>query len=283
MTQIILNSDSQPIKNWEETKEGYLKLWLAVGVANQDLTYDSRVEFIDQTALTSKETMDSAVGKPLALNHPPSAITAANRQQISIGSSLQEYAMDSDTLYMASIVWEPNTVNGIKSGEYKYTSSAYEAVKKPQQDSRIKQESRHYNHFSVLTPENAPRAGISSKILLLNTDSITTPSNNTNMQEDKAECIELWSEWKSILVEKNKTIDYNLDSSAVKKLILSCYYDDKTIGKLNNDSILSGFWLNFTANPVVRESISIPDINKDSNDEETIRNNFIKITEGKAA
>lgn len=281
MTELILNADSQKIKNFEETKEGYLKLWLAVGVANQNLTYDSRVEYIDKDALLSKESMDTAVGKPLALNHPPSAITAANRQQLSIGTSLQEYAMDSDTLYMASIVWEPSTVAKIKAGEYGYTSSAYEAVKKPQSDSRIRQESRHYNHFSVLTPDNVPRAGNNSKILLLNIDS-QQPMTTNNNSEEKAECIELWSNWKSVLVEKNKTINYNLDSGALKKLILSCFYDDKTIGKLNSDSVLSGFWLNFTANPIIKESIKPAAINTDS-DDETERQNFIKRMDGVAA
>jgi hypothetical protein len=45
-----LNCDSQPIRNYEITPEGFMKLWIAAAVANKDMIYDSgaekRTEFI---------------------------------------------------------------------------------------------------------------------------------------------------------------------------------------------------------------------------------------------
>lgn len=254
MENLILNTDSQPIKNWEESRDGYMKLWLSIGVPNQDLNYDgNRIEFIDKADLINPESINTAVGRPVVLNHPPVAVTANQFNNFAGGVSLQEYAQDSDgTVYMASVLWDDKLKSGVRNKEYTHTSSAYYATKTPNLDGKIKQTNRKYDHFAILSPEYTPKAGAKSKVLLLNMDS-TTPStsviNPMNLDAEVKTRTELWVDWLPILKEKGKTIDYNLDSRAIKKAVLSCFYPEQTINQLNVDSLLDGFWLNFVANP----------------------------------
>lgn len=270
MSNLILNVDSEEIKNYELTPEGYMRLWLAVGVADQDLVYDSRVETIDLSALIDKSSINTAVGKPVVLNHPPQAVLSNNFSENAKGISLQEIATDSNTAFMASVIWDDETISKIKNKEITHTSSAYIATKTPNQDgSKIKQTNRVYNHFAVLTPENAPRAGRNSRILLLNTDSqptnnngkttteLSQPTMNIDSEEIKNRT-ELLVNYKAILDEKKIAIDYNLDSKGIKKLILSCYYPPQILNQINSDSVLDGFWLNFNVNQLQKNQESIP-------------------------
>jgi hypothetical protein len=254
MTDLILNLDSEPIKNWEETTDGFMKLWLSIGVANKDLNYDAgKVEFIDVDELVKPVSVNTAVGRPVTLNHPPSAISTKNFNRFAKGLSLQEYAQDGNDLFMASIIWDEELKQGIKDKKYTHTSSAYYAKKAPNQDGKMKQSDRVYNHFSVLSPEFQPRAGLTSKVLLLNQDSTQEPvKENTMLNVDADEIksrVELWSDWRGVLEEKKKTIDFNLDSRSIKKAILGCFYPEQVLNQLNSDAVLDGFWLNFSANP----------------------------------
>lgn len=292
----ILNVDSQPIKNWEETTDGYMKLWLSVGVANYDLNYDGRIEVIDKPELIDENSMSTAVGRPIVLNHPPRAVSADLFNRYAKGVSLQEYAQDGNSVYFSTLVWDKALREGIKNGEYTHTSSAYYAKKTPQKDGKIKQSNRIYDHFAILSKEYTPRAGISSKILLLNQDS--NDSDETNKKDEEKMNVdadeiknrtELLVNWLPVLKEHNKTIDYNLDSNNLKKLILSCYYPENVINQLNQDAVLSGFWLNFTANPnsVNPKNPIQPspyNFNSDGHDAvEAERKRFIEAMTGKAS
>lgn len=283
----ILNSDSRTIQNWEETKDGYLKLWLSIGVGNKELNYDGKIEYITPEDLVNPESINSAVGKPLVLNHPPNAVNSNNFKSLAKGVSLQEYSQDGDDVYMAAIVWDKDLKEGIKSNKYSATSSAYFAKKLTNQDGKTRQLSRYYNHFAVLSEEFTPRAGTTSKILILNNDSddMTTDKVEEKINLDSNEVAkrtELLVKYSGVLKEKNKAIDYNLDSSQIKKAILSCFYPDEIVNQLNVDSgVLDGFWLNFIANPSSETVDKVPtgkfNFNSDSDDElEKTRKEFIQ-------
>lgn len=326
--------DSQPIERWEETEEGYLKLWISVAVAGKDLEYyhedgSKRVEYITQDDLFDVDSLKTAIGKPFTVNHPPEPVLAANYKKYSQGTSLQEIINDNGRLVIASLITDPDTIEGIKSKRIKYTSSAYRATKIPQKDSKIRQTKRKYNHFAMLTEDQDPRAGTDSTIILdskgsekmstadnktetktetkeenqqptmkellaaisglgetiksaitpaktepetVNADSTTTETNKDSKTATNTtqELVGLWAEWKPVIEANNKTVDYNLDSQAVKKLVLGCFYDDNVIKKLDTQEKLDGFWLNFEANKdsILKKSVKTG-TNNDSSDPRT--------------
>jgi hypothetical protein len=338
--------DSQPIGNWEETEEGYIKLWISVAVANKDLEYfhedgTKRIEYIDENDLFDPESLKTAIAKPFTINHPPEPVLINNHRKYSHGTTLQEIINDSGRLTVASVITDPDTCQKIKSKEIKYTSSAYRALKIPQDDGRLKQTKRRYNHFALLTDDNQPRAGIDSCIILdskgnepmttqENTPATTTtheteinqptmkemfdaitglgeaiktalgsvPSTatvpvpvtenvdsknettnateNIDSKSETKECVRLWSEWKSIVEMNNKTVDFNLDSEGVKRLVLSCFYDEAIVKKLDTTQKLDGFWLNFEAN---KDSFKkTKKTTKNNQDAEDPRERFIRLT-----
>jgi Uncharacterized protein conserved in bacteria (DUF2213) len=262
-----LNCDSLPIKNWEITPEGYMKLWIAVATANHDLVYDSRTEFIAKDNLLNKDSINSAIGKHLTFNHPPQAITSGNWNQYAVGSVLQEYAEDGDNLLMASMVYDRQVIDGIKSGKYKNVSAGYSAVKKEiNEDGKIEQLQRAYNHFAILDQDHEPRAGKTCSVRVFdmpNKDSKnktseketanSTDSNKESKESfvtnklDVAELIGLHSQYDSVLKEKGKEPDFSMDSTELKRNILYCFYPEEQIKKLS-DSNLDGFWINFELN-----------------------------------
>ena len=280
-----LNTDSFEVKNYELTPEGFLKFWMVGGIPDKVLEYDNgHKEVINKDSLFDPKSINSAVGKPICLNHPPSAITSKNYKQLSHGVTLQEYAEDSESgaLVLAGIIHDSDVVEGILKGNYKYISAGYAADKTPNEDGVMLQSNRNYNHFAVLTEEYAPRAGNDSKILVINdkpqliedskTDAPTrepstidansvnsndssgnvpiepnTDSSREKMINDIAERVELLTTWKSKLEANNKTIDYQMDAVQIKREILSLYYPEKTM-KMVKDDNLDGFWLGFLAN-----------------------------------
>jgi hypothetical protein len=165
------NRDSGKIKNFERTPEGYLKAWIPVGVADKILNYGDRKEIINLDSLTNEKTTNSLVGKPITLNHPPAAINSTNHRKYAVGTFLQEHNTDNNVVYHAAIITDEDVANKVETGELKYVSSGYFSDKKPNTDGTIQQLNRSYNHGSILTPENQPRAGEMSKIFL-QTDSL---------------------------------------------------------------------------------------------------------------
>lgn len=311
MTKLQLNSDSYQIKNYELTPEGYLKFWMVGGIPGQELVYDGgkRKETINKDALFNEDSLSTAVGKPVTLNHPPRPINAKNYREFSKGTLLQEYSEDDNgALVLAGIVHDDATVQAIMKGEVKYVSASYLADKTANNDGVLEQSNRRYNHIALLSPEYSPRAGENSKIIILDdtpphqSDSDSdktdvkaesktekeTPKNNIDAMEIQ-ERVELLTEWKKVLDENNLAIDFNSDSNTIKRQVLSIYYPEKTIKALNNDAVLQGFWLNFVSNPQQKTanddgfgigSGGRTGYNFDS-DVDAIRNKYIARMEGK--
>jgi len=246
-----------------------------------------RKEIIQEDSLFDEASIKTAMGKHLTYpEHPPRPINSKNYSNFSKGVVLQEYSKDEATgaLVLSAIVHDAEMVEGIVSGKIKYISAGYTADKEPNNDGVLIQKNRVYNHFTGLGEQYTPRAGEESKILIFeekaqndaenvtngekpstdsqidkNIQTLTTGSNeagnntdgNKETQEkmnlDIEERVELLSTWKPVLEEHKKAIDYSLDSTSIKRLILSCYYPEKTIKALNDDAVLKGFWLNFVS------------------------------------
>lgn len=165
---VEFNRDIAPIAQWEDTPEGYLYLWIATGVANKDLIYeDGRKEFITLDNLWNKKTKNTAVGKPLTRNHPNVAVDGSNIRTFSYGTALQETKKDdkTGTVYHAAIVHDAEMVKMIKEGKITHASSGYKSNKKLNQDGRIEQLDRDYNHFGLIEFPYVPRAGENSNII----------------------------------------------------------------------------------------------------------------------
>lgn len=274
-----LNCDAEKIRNYAITPEGFATVWAVIGRANYDLVYNvdgkQIVEFINRDNLFKPETINSAIGKHAAYHHPPQAINAANWRKYSIGTILQQVEQDGDNLVMPVVVYEPEIVKGIVDGKIVNTSCGYTAPKAPpNQDGKIEQLGRVVNHISFGGEEFIARAGASSKILIMNdgesaNNSTTTENNNQEsannptfgikplineqqtkilepkkIQMDIGELVKLYKEWEEVLIENGKTIDYNSDSSALKKQILSCFYPEAEINKFSGEG-LHGFWTHF--------------------------------------
>lgn len=167
---VTLNTDSFKIKNYELTPEGYLKFWLVGGVPDQILDYGTHKESINEDTLFNPQSVNSAVGKPISFNHPPSAIDVSNIRDYSKGTILQEYSKEPDTkaLVLAGIVHDSELINEILSQKISYISAGYTAKKELNNDGILEQKSRHYNHFALLSEDYQPRAGANSKIILIN-------------------------------------------------------------------------------------------------------------------
>jgi hypothetical protein len=261
MAKLQLNSDSYQIKNYELTPEGYLKFWMVGGIPGQELLYDGgRKEIINKDALFNEDSLSTAVGKPVSLNHPPRPINAKNYREYSKGSLLQEYSEDENgALVFAGIVHDDAIVQAIMKGEITHVSASYLAEKKANDDGILEQTNRKYNHIALLTKEFSPRAGENSKIIILDDTPPQADSDDTENKKEKPvnnidameiqERVELLTDWREVLEKNSIAIDYNADSNAIKRQILGIYYPEKTIKALNNDAILQGFWLNFISNP----------------------------------
>lgn len=280
-----MNTDQFEIQKYELTKEGYLKLWMIAGVPDKVLDYGNRREIINKDSLFNPDSLNTVVGKPITLNHPPVAVISDNIQKYYRGVALQTMDADDDgNLVIPAIIHDDATIKGILSGKYKYVSSAYSADKALNSDGILEQTNRHYNHFAILDNDNKPRAGNQSKVL---TDSMDNDMENKTddvvILDDKAggivdkvtvdstpqpttqptpqpnpplpiqntdsisEKVELLVKWKPILDEKGVTINYDSDVKSLKKSILSTSYPPETISLLNENNI-DGFWLAFTMN-----------------------------------
>lgn len=299
MTDLVLNCDSLPIKNWEITPEGYMKLWIAIATANKDLIYENndgttRKEFISKENLLNKDSINSAIGKHLTHNHPPQAITSNNWREFSIGSALQEYAEDGDNLLIASMIYDQKIIDKIKSGQYKYVSAGYSAQKQAiNQDGKIEQKQRVYNHFAILDENHEPRAGKTCSIRAFNipnkdsknstnqqnnqnnnnsenqnlfgannsnsSSSNSQPNNQTNSDAFNSglnlgkELAKLNTQYSGILQENGKVFNWDARLNDIRRDILSCYYPEDKVQNIS-DVNLDGFWVSFELNKDILES-----------------------------
>lgn len=184
-----LQCDYNEIKAYEVNRNGFLKLWFKAGRANYPMTYlnedgTTRKEIITKKALFNPDSINSSIGQPITLNHPPEAVYGGNWKQYTKGATLQEYLEDNDDLILAAIIYDSELRDKILSNQYKYVSSGYFPKKELNSDGMYLQLFRDYNHFSILSEENQPRAGEESRVLL-NVDSVPSFEDELPKQETK--------------------------------------------------------------------------------------------------
>jgi hypothetical protein len=279
---LTLNADSFEIKNYELTKEGFLKFWFVGGIPDSELHYadplaidGKRREIINADALFNEDSINTAVGKPITLNHPPRAVNASNYRNFALGTILSEYQKDPETgaLVMSGIIHDSVLADKVMKGEYKYVSMGYSTPKTLNDDGVLVQTLRDYNHGGVLDAEHMPRAGENSKIVILDetvqkqSDAVLaediTPASATTvipattediktpeimqMPANMEEFLEILTAWKPVLDEHGKAINYNGDAKAVKRQIMSIFYPEKTMKSVKTENI-DGMWIGFLVN-----------------------------------
>lgn len=248
-----MNCDSHEIHDYTESNNG-LKVWISAGVSDQILEYPDRKEIITEEALFNPISLDSLMGAPITFLHPPQAIDSSlNRNRFAKGTTLQEFVNDNGRLLMSGIVYDSATIKAIKEGEITHSSAGYYPIKELI-DGMYYQKHRTYNHMALLNQDAAPRAGERCEVIsfkpptyepenLMNTDSGIKPEQINNLI---CERVQLWTEWKDLLAENNLAVDYNLDSTQIKKRVLGIHYDDNVVERLD-DSNIDGFWLSFVS------------------------------------
>lgn len=173
------------------TDEGFLKIWLGVSDTNRPLVYAKddgiQVEIIEDDELFKQESLNTIVGKSVCVGHPETPITAKNHNKYEVGSILQESRNNNGVLEVAAIIKDEDTISKIKNKELVYTSLGYHADKDAIAGKKnyIKQSNRRYNHCSLLTKNEIPRAGLSSRIITIDKldDIINTPNDIENKSE----------------------------------------------------------------------------------------------------
>lgn len=282
-------TDSNPIRRWEETPNG-LKLWISFSDIKHPLNYDDTVHVIDEDELFDKESLNSAVGLPLTINHPPCAVNIDNRKHFGVGTLLQEYSNQDGTLVMAGLIHDSKAIAGIKNAEILHTSAAYNADKELIKDGYFKQKKRRYNHVALLDSNYQPRAGKNCKLIL---DSTYTPPDEKQEKlmsldsldkASKAELnkrIELLVEFQDALKKHNIYCDANNSSHEIKKKIISIYYPEKVVRDLTNDYLIDGFFINFKASNHDKSSKSDDELDSFFEDSSSSRQKFISQICGK--
>ena len=179
------NKDTGKILNYTKNDEGYLTLGVVTGVPDKILEYGDRKETITKDALTSKETLATLSGKPVTENHPNVAINASNRKKYEVGVFLNDTNINKDGLPVTSaIITDDAIIKKVEAGEITHVSMGYYSDKQLNSDGVYVQLNRNYNHGALLTKENAPRAGMESKLYLQN-DSLELVDFDSNEEDEK--------------------------------------------------------------------------------------------------
>lgn len=140
------------IKNYEILPDGTLKCWVRLAKTGV-YDYGSHQQVIESSELFNQDSLNTLVGQPITLEHPPSFIlTTQDRKQHQIGTILQEFVkeIDNDVEYLAApvIVWEDSAIESIKNKKINQFSPGYYADKE-EKDGKIYQRNRRYNHVAL--------------------------------------------------------------------------------------------------------------------------------------
>ena len=160
--------DSGKVKNWKVQEDGSLVVWVRISKAGA-LKYGDVTEYVDSETLFNTNSLESLVGIPACLEHPPTVFIRdlKQRQTYQKGCTLQEVIrerLDSgeEALTVATVVFDNGLKNQIMSGEIKEVSAAYRADSKVI-DGKPTQRGRLYNHIAFT---EAGRAGADVKVLI---------------------------------------------------------------------------------------------------------------------
>lgn len=167
--ELILDTASK-ISRHKLLPDGSLLVWGRVARTGE-LDYNSHKQIVESDVLFATDSINSLVGKPITLEHPPSAISNLDeRQKYAVGTVLQEIVKEQDDtgveyLTAASLIWDKPVIKMILDGEISDLSAGYLVTKEKINDSTYRQVSREYNHIAIT------REGRAGKNVGLLTDS----------------------------------------------------------------------------------------------------------------
>lgn len=150
--QFLDSASGLTIKNYEILPDGSLKCWVRIAKTGV-YDYGSHQQIIESSELFNEDSLNTLVGQPITLEHPPKFILSTQeRKQYQIGTILQEFVkeIDNGVEYLAApaLVWEDAAVEGIKSKRINQFSPGYYADKE-EKDGKIYQRNRRYNHVAL--------------------------------------------------------------------------------------------------------------------------------------
>lgn len=159
--------DAKSKFRWERTDNGY-RVFATIGKANLPLVYkDSNgiehTETIKEDQLFDDRSIETTWGLPILIGHPKSGRYQNNKEQIMIGSTLQEIIRtDDNSLVISSVITDKRGVElidkYIDSEEKPEISPGY-FVRGLKKDGEIYQQiGRRYDHLALIPPGTG-RAG----------------------------------------------------------------------------------------------------------------------------
>jgi hypothetical protein len=162
MAQIFrIDTDKQKL-NWEKLPNGTYRAFMTLGVAGLPLEYvdakgNKHTEIIKDEDLFNEDSLKSAYGLPICLNHPKFGNYNQNAEGKLIGHTLESFLREDSTLLMPVVVDDHRGIQLIdqmlEKGEYAEVSPGYwvESLEKSDsKESTFFQKNRTYDHLALL-------------------------------------------------------------------------------------------------------------------------------------
>lgn len=247
MLEINTDSINGAIKNFELLDDGSLLCWITIGCTGE-LKYQhngkERIEVVNSDTLYGDDSINTSIGRPVVLNHPPMPLITnlAQRKRFERGTTLQQIVKNTedgvDYLNIASLITEPNLIKMIMNGEIQQVSPCYKSKKEQinadSNDLRYLQTNRKYNHFAFC---QEGRHGDKVKVYL---SGVNCDSKEEIMEV--AGMVELHVKYGDLMREKGIEPSYDWDSLTLKQNVLKAInpsVDPANFDEVNCDAVIS--------------------------------------------
>ncbi len=180
----MLRIDGRVKLRWERTPTGIYRLFAAFGEAGRELKYlqfdtksgtKQRIEYITEEELFHPASLETAYGLPVLLKHPTSGMFENNREGLLVGSTLQEFIREDNTLLIPIALQDGRATRvlskAIERKEHLEVSPGYwiqEARLMP--DGRYEQIGRRYDHLAAPLQPGEGRGGFAIRLRIDSTD-----------------------------------------------------------------------------------------------------------------
>lgn len=148
--------DSAPINNWEELKDGRLRVMATVSRVGE-LTYrqpdgSDRTEYLTADELFAPIWLDSIATAPVTLYHPPEPVTPSNFKKYAVGMSGSKIIarQDAGLVDVLFTVVDSEAIAAIKDGTAREVSAGYSVRIEKGDDGKLYQKDRYGNHLAIV-------------------------------------------------------------------------------------------------------------------------------------
>jgi hypothetical protein len=177
MSQLFrIDSEKQKL-NWEKLDNGTYRAFITLGVADLPLHYidalgNKHTEIIEEEDLFNEDSLKTAYGLPICLNHPKFGTYNQNAENILVGHTLETFLKQDSALLMTATITDKRGIDLIDSmidqGEYAEISPGYWVEELIKKDSNVYcQKKRKYDHLALLSAGE----GRGGQKIVLRTDS----------------------------------------------------------------------------------------------------------------